>query len=132
MAAVRLVVRSLTGVAAGVAAGPAPVRVALVVERAPVVVPPPTPLEAAYDTYRGRLAEERSKPFVPDFFTKKTDAKADAGGADGASADGAEGGEDKVVYAPMTTAADAAGQTATQDRCALRARACAVVGSDRG
>ena len=102
------------------APAPAPVRVSLVVERGAVVVPAPTALEAAYARYRDRVADERAKPYVDEFFTKKTDSKAAA--AAQADADAAGGGEDstedKVTYAPATTAADAARDTSSMDRCA--------------
>ena len=105
------------------AAPPAPVRVSLVVERNALVVPAPTPLEAAYGRYQERVADERSKPFVAEFFTKKTDTKAGAGAAaddnDPAAEDDAE---DKVIYAPMATEADNAGNTTSMQRQVARPR----------
>jgi len=99
--------------AAAAAAGRAPVLVSLVVERNPVVVPESPPFEAAYERYQAELANERAKPFSEDFFTKKTDSKADADAeADERSA------EDKVDYAPRRTPDDEAGKTDTLNRCA--------------
>jgi len=108
-----LTLRRHAASSAAAAAGRAPVLVSLVVERNPVVVPESTPFEAAYERYQVELASERAKPFSEDFFTKKTDSKADADAeADERSA------EDQVDYALRRTPDDDAGKTDTLNRCA--------------